>query len=108
MSDARRGRLHATAIKCQDDKNEMLSPSSKLYWVAIPILHPGSVDLDLRSFQWSLMREVQSSILRRGYIPHVTAEMQWLGVTPPAVTSGKPTGELAPRCKPRYRAVVPP
>ena len=58
--------------------------------------------------RWSLMREVQSSIPRRGYIPHVTAEMQWLGVTPPAVTSGKPTGELAPRCKPRYRAVVPP
>ena len=58
--------------------------------------------------RWSLMREVQSSIPRWGYIPHVTAEMQWLGVTPPAVTSGKPTGELAPRCKPRYRAVVPP
>ena len=58
--------------------------------------------------RWSLMREVQSSIPRRGYIPLVTAEMQWLGVTPPAVTSGKPTGELAPHCKPRYRAVVPP
>ena len=58
--------------------------------------------------RWSLMREVQSSIPRRGYIPHVTAEMQWLGVTPPAVTSGKPTGEFVPHCKPRYRAVVPP
>ena len=33
--------------------------------------------------RWSLMREVQSSIPRRGYIPHVTAEMQWHGVTPP-------------------------
>ena len=58
--------------------------------------------------RWSLMREVQSLIPRWGYIPHVTAEMQWLGVTPPAVTSGKPTGEFAPHCKPRYRAVVPP
>ena len=33
--------------------------------------------------RWSLLREVQSSIPRRGYIPHVTAEMQWHGVTPP-------------------------
>ena len=33
--------------------------------------------------RWSLMREVQSSNPRRGYIPCVTAEMQWHGVTPP-------------------------
>ena len=31
--------------------------------------------------RWSLMREVQSSNLRRGYIPHVGAI--WHGVTPP-------------------------
>ena len=33
--------------------------------------------------RWSLMREVQSSNPRRGYIPRVTVEIPWHGVTPP-------------------------
>ena len=64
-----------------------IQPQEEEMLVSRPVLDVGCVGAAVEwprgLGRWSLMREVQSSNPRRGYIPRVTVEIPWHGVTPP-------------------------
>ena len=64
-------------------KSGSLCPSAPSAPITLEIPVSAAVERPCGLGRWFLMQEVQSSIPRQGYIPQVTAEMQWHGVTLP-------------------------
>ena len=62
-------------------KSGSLSAPSAPVTLEIPV--SAAVERPRGLGRWSPMQEVQSLIPRQGYIPQVTAEIQWHGVTLP-------------------------